>query len=165
MRLHKITVTVVGVVSVLMMLWQARVHADVMPHYQSVVLQKATRALEHGHHQRAIDLLEKRVTQAGQNRFRREGYELLCRAYLLETNYTVAEIACETALISGGLAGAWSNHNNRGLSRLFLRKFDKAVADLQTAQEMNPREKAVQRNLFLAEQAREAQSVELSGLR
>lgn len=157
MRIHKITLTVIGVVAVMAMLWQARAYADVADHYQTPVLQKAERALESGHPHRAAWLLQEHMESFQRSATRAQGYSLLCRAHIATGNYSLAEQACDAALALGANVGAWSDHNNRGLSRLLLDRFDEAIVDFQRAMQMNPGDKAVRNNLSLAENARNAQ--------
>lgn len=157
MRIHKITMTVIGVVAVMTLLWQARAQADVVDRYQAPVVQKAERALNNGHPNRAVYLLQQQMARAPLADFPAQGYGLLCRAHIATGNYAHAERACDAALASGVHVGAWSHHNNRGLSRLLLDKFDAAIADFQRAVQMNPSDKAVRRNLQLAKGAKDAQ--------
>ncbi len=117
MRTHRTLITLVAAVSVTALLWQGSAGADTIGHYQPTVLRKAELALQHGHPDHALALLQGRGAELRRWRAEAQGSDLMCRACFEKGDYVSAERACDEAVLAGG-ESAWSYVYHRGVMRL-----------------------------------------------
>ncbi len=150
MRTHRRLISLVAAVSVTALLWHGPADADTLGHYQPTVLRKAELALQHGHPDHALALLQGRGAELRRWRAEAQGSDLMCRAYFEQGDYASAERACDAAVLAGG-ESAWSYVYHRGVMRLLLGRVDEGVADLRRAASMGPPTGAIAAHLAIAE--------------
>ncbi|GAB5451609.1 MAG: hypothetical protein Hals2KO_19370 [Halioglobus sp.] len=151
MRINRVIISLVGVVTVLTLAWHTRINADTGAGTQPAVLERAERALQKQQPERALALLSDQAETALRADVRSDAWGLICRAYFQQGDYESAELACTAALEEGDSLLAWSHLNNRGVMRMAQRRFDAAIEDFHAAMRINPRASSVRRNLAMAE--------------
>ncbi len=150
MRTHRMLFNLIVAASIIALLWHGPVGADTLGDYQPTVLRKAELALQHGHPDHVLALLQGRGAEM--RRWQAEGLssDLMCRAYFEKGDYVSAERACDEAVRAGG-ESAWSYVYHRGVMRLLLGRVDEGIADLRRAASMGPPAGAVSAHLTIAE--------------
>jgi tetratricopeptide (TPR) repeat protein len=161
-RNEKMFISVVGVLTLVLLMWHTKASADIDNRYRPPVLSKAELALERGNPARAIELMGGSISNSPRSAVQAEVSSILCRAHFQQNEFLAAEEACTRALDMGGSAGAWSDLNNRGVMRMLQGRFDDAVEDFETAIRSNPRAREARRNLTLARELRKSQAFNVS---
>lgn len=150
MKAHRIVFNLVVAASIMAPLWHGPVGADTIGHYQPTVLRKAEAALQNGHADHALALLQGRGAELRRWRAVAQGYDLMCRAWFEKGDYASAERACDEAVLAGG-DSAWTYVYHRGVMRLLLGRVDEGVSDLRRAASMGPPTGADAAHLAIAE--------------
>jgi Flp pilus assembly protein TadD len=159
MRAQRVFISIVGVLTLSVLMWHGKANADIGGRYNPPVLSKAERALERGNPDRAVELMQGSISESPRRAIRSDVNSILCRAHYQQGVFDLAEQACTQALALGGDGAAWSNLNNRGVMRMLQGRYEEAIADLRSARRSNPTAKAVRRNLLLAEKAQESHAL------
>ena len=132
MLLSKNLVGWVVLVSVPGMFWQAGASASVADHYRLPnALQKAERAVERGHPDHALGLLEGRIDGLREPSTQAVAHALICQAHYQKQDYVRAEKSCDLAANTG--RPSWNHLNNRGVMRFMLGRYDEALSDFRQA--------------------------------
>jgi hypothetical protein len=150
MRAHRRFISLAAAVSVTALLWHGPAGADTIGHYQPTALRKAEAALQNGHADHALALLQGRGAELRRWRAVAQGYDLMCRAWFEKGDYASAERACDAAVLAGG-DSAWTYVYHRGVMRLLLGRVDEGVSDLRRAASMGPPTGEVAAHLAIAE--------------
>jgi hypothetical protein len=149
MRTHRMLVSLLTAASMTALLWQAPAGADTLGDYQPTVLRKAEMALEHGHPDHTLALLQGRGTEMRRWRAEAQANDLMCRAWFQKGDYIKAERACDEAVLAAG-DSAWNYVYHRGVMRLLLGRVDEGVADLRRASSVRPASAVVHDGLTVA---------------
>jgi len=136
MRTHKMLVSLFAAASMGALLWHGPVAADTLGDYQPTALRKAEAALQNGHPDHALALLQGRESEIRRWRVEAQANDLMCRAWFEKGDYTKAEHTCNEAVLAAG-DSAWNYVYHRGVMRLLLGRVDEGIADLRRARSMN----------------------------
>lgn len=149
MKTHGILVTLLATASLTALLWPGSAGADTPANYQPTALRKAEIALQHGHPDRALALLEGRQTEMRRWGAQAEANGLMCRAWFEKGEYSNAERACDAAVAaSGGVDAEYVYH--RGVMRLLLGRIDEGIVDLRRAGSMDASNSTIPADLTVA---------------
>jgi hypothetical protein len=150
MRTHRMLVSLFAAASISALLWHGPVAADTLGDYQPTVLRKAEAALQHGHPEHTLALLQGRGTEMRRWGAAAQANDLMCRAWFEKGDYAKAERACNEAVLAAG-DSAWKYVYHRGVMRLLLGRVDEGIADLRRAGDMNTADGVIPAQLTVAD--------------
>ena len=123
--------------------------SEIIRLHSSDLLTQGIRALRQGDMERAIVSLERFLKEPASRSNRVAAHNNLCIAYEYVGDLDAAVKQCSIAINLN--PKYWRAYNNRGNVHLASGAYEAASADYQLALEINPRAKAAQENLTLAE--------------
>ena len=123
--------------------------SEIIRLHSSDLLTQGIRALRQGDMERAIVSLERFLKEPASRSNRVAAHNNLCIAYEYVGDLEAAVKQCSIAINLN--PKYWRAYNNRGNVHLASGAYEAASADYQLALEINPRAKAAQENLTLAE--------------
>jgi Flp pilus assembly protein TadD len=141
------TLTATLILAAASSMFGSKLYAETHSYTQAGVLRHAEHALQRGHPDATLALLEDRIATLSRDSMRAEGLALICKAHFQNGDYLAAEQACDKAVNTAGNNSKWSYLNNRGVMRLLLGRLDSAQADFQQAIRRNPISRDVHRNM------------------
>ncbi|MEM9333408.1 MAG: tetratricopeptide repeat protein [Pseudomonadota bacterium] len=103
---------------------------------QNPDLHDGAEAIRAGNARRGVELTLSGLSMATNSRERVIGYNNLCAAYSLLTEYTAAVDACNNALRIN--AYHWRAYSNRAVALIKLKRYEEARADIRRAMELSP---------------------------